>query len=738
MQTIVKRNSGSISRPFGGGLGWGLLITFVTSLLVTSCARMGNPDGGWFDELPPRVVMAEPNDRGVNVTSGKINIYFNEFIKVENAMEKIVISPPQMESPQVKVHGKRIMVNLKDSLLPNTTYTVDFSDAISDNNESNPMGNYTYTFSTGEHIDTLEVSGYVLDASNLEPIKGIVVGLWRPTPALPEREGEMSDTMQSKDLGDTISLPSEALREGRGGSPIRVSRTDSRGHFIIRGVAPGQYVAGAVMDMDGNYTYSQKSETMAFSKQVIEPSSFVDTRQDTIWQDALHIKDILLSKYVHFTPDNIVLRAFTHTNTERHYIKAERKEPDHFTLFFTAPAVDTVEAEGTTMMHLPELTLMAGEDSDVPLMSAEEFKKVLYIDPSLRGDTVTYWLRDTAMVNTDTLNIVMKTLQTDTAGVMMMQSDTLQILSKVPYAKRMKEKQKELEEWQKKVERKRKRLAEGEFLTAADTIMPPEILKPKYMLDSNMSPDGVVKINFPTPMQRVDTAAIHLYVEQDSLWYRAPMEIVTERVGQEVRSVTVFSDWLPGAKYSFEVDTLAFEDIYGKTSVPYKAGISVKSMDEFASLFVNVTLPQTVLEDSCSNGMVIVELLDTGDKPVRRASVAMSEEKGGIVTAEFYYLNGGNYYMRAIMDRNGNGIWDPGDYALEQQPEEVYYYPDIVEVKAKWDITKSWNPMMRPLFMQKPGAITKQKADQQKQIQQRNAQRAMQKGIEIPLKYRQY
>ena len=146
-------------------------------LMLASCAKMGQPDGGWFDETPPKVIGASPADKGVNVKQKKVNIYFDEYIKVDNPTEKVVVSPPQLEVPEIKASGKHIQISLVDSLKPNTTYTIDFSDAISDNNEGNPMGNYTYSFSTGEVIDTMEVSGYVLESENLEPIKGILVGL---------------------------------------------------------------------------------------------------------------------------------------------------------------------------------------------------------------------------------------------------------------------------------------------------------------------------------------------------------------------------------------------------------------------------------------------------------------------------------------------------------------------------------------------------------------------------------
>ena len=115
-----------------------ILATLLAALLV-ACASIGNPDGGAYDETPPRVLSASPADRSVMNRRKKVNIYFDEFIKLQNANEKVVVSPPQIEAANVRADGKRIKIDLFDSLQANTTYTIDFSDAIEDNNEGNPM-----------------------------------------------------------------------------------------------------------------------------------------------------------------------------------------------------------------------------------------------------------------------------------------------------------------------------------------------------------------------------------------------------------------------------------------------------------------------------------------------------------------------------------------------------------------------------------------------------------------------
>ena len=644
-------------------------LVLLLALLVASCARMGRPDGGWYDETPPSVIGATPGDGSVNAKAKKINIFFDEFIKLENASEKVVVSPPQLEQPEIKATGKRISVELKDSLKANTTYTVDFSDAISDNNEGNPLGNYTYSFSTGEEIDTLEVSGYVVQAEDLEPVKGILVGLY----------AEMADSA-------FLKMPM-----------LRVARADSRGHFVIRGVAPGTYRIYALNDMDGNYCFSQKSEQIAFSHDTIRPSFTDAVRQDTVWLDSLHIKDITRKGYTRFTPDDIVLRAFNETLTDRMFLKAERSEANRFSLFYSY-----------------------GSDQ-LPVLKGLNFneKDAFIIEPSEKGDTITYWLRDTTLVNQDTLDVALTYLATDTLGVLQTQHDTLQILSKQPYAKRMKQSQKDYEEWKKQEDKKKKK---GE---PYDSIMPMPCLEPKLSAESSLDPDRNIRFDFDTPLASVDTSKIHLYAKHDTLWYTANLrfEPVMQKLSTDsvsvpsMRSYVFRAEWRPGIEYSLEVDSAAFTDIYGTVSRSIKRGIKVRQLDEYGTLLLNLRGMQ--------GKRAVVELLSSQGAPLKRVVT----EDG---TAQFFYIKPGKYYARLFVDANRNGIWDTGNYSLNQQPEEMYYYPEEIECKAKWDITLDWDPTARPLNEQKPAAITKQKAEQQKKIAKRNMERAKKMGIVYP------
>lgn len=629
------------------------------AMAVAACAKMGRPDGGWYDETPPRIVGCAPRDKATGVSTRKITIQFDEYVKMDNPTEKVVVSPPQMETPEIKAAGKRIVVEIRDSLKPNTTYTVDFSDAISDNNEGNPLGNYTYTFATGDHIDTLEVSGRVIDAHNLEPIKGMLVGL-------------------HSNLSDTI-FRSQPLE--------RVSRTDSRGVFVIKGVAPGNYRVYALEDADNDYVFNQKSERVAFSHDIITPTSRPDIRQDTIWRDSLRIDSIRRVPYTRFLPDDIVLRAFTEKQTDRYLVKTERQRPERLTLFFSN-----------------------GDDS-LPTIRGLNFdhERAFVVEPSEKRDTVTYWLRDSALINQDTLRLELTYMATDTTGVLRQLTDTLEMTPRETYEKRLKRLANELEEWTKQQEKAKRR---GKPYEETPPVKPLDV---RYDVSSEPDPDRNVLITVPAPTQSVDTARLHLYAKHDSLWYNAPL-LLREKAGTN-RVYELIGEWRPGVEYSLEVDTMAFTDIYGRTSAPIKKGFKVRGEDSYASIALNI--------EGMSDTTVVAQLLNTSDNVVKETS-----SSDGVV--EFFYVKPGVYYVRMFIDSNKNGLWDTGDYDAGLQAETTYYYPEKIECRAKWDMTLSWNPTARRADMQKPLAITKQKPEKEKTIKRRNEERANKLGIPAP------
>ena len=641
---------------------WKPLLYSILTLLVVACASIAQPDGGEYDEIPPKVVSAFPAERATGVQTRKARINFDEYIKLQNASEKVIVSPPQIEPANIRADGKRIKIDFNDSLMPNTTYTVDFGDAIEDNNEGNPMGNYTYSFSTGDDIDTMEVSGTVLNAEDLEPVKGMLVGLYP----------------LDSNLTDSI------LRT----TPFsRVSRTNGSGRFTIKGVKPGKYRAYALDDKDANFVFSQKSEKIAFDSVIFETSCKRDVRMDTIWRDTIEYDSIRVVPYTHFLPDDLVLLSFLEDGQDQHLLKNERTDPEVFRLYFTAPA-DT-------------LPVIKGLNFD---------ESCLVCEASEKNDTLTYWITDTTYYRQqDTLKFELSFMATDTTGVLSPYTEKLEIVPKNTWAKKWKEQSKKIEEWNKEREKKIKKAKKPlphEENPYTKTFLEVSC-KPTGALDPNQNPRFTAK----EPLAKVDTTKIHFYIKQDSDWIPAPFLFLPSNNDKKV--YTLYAEWDSKEKYKFSADSCAFTSVMGNSTKPMRYEFSVKPDEDYGSIFIHILAPD-------SN--IIVQLLNRSDKPV----ATQKADKDG--HADFFYTKPGDYYVRCFIDANQNGIWDTGNYDEGRRPEEVFYFPLKLSLKANWDLEQDWAIRSIDRSKQKPTDITKQKADKQKTIKQRNLQRKMEKS----------
>lgn len=623
--------------------------------LLAGCANIGSPDGGPYDETPPSVVGTTPRQNATGVHSQRISLLFDELIRLTNASEKVVISPPQLEQPDIRTSGRRINIQLKDSLRAGTTYTIDFGNAIEDNTEGNPMGQYAFVFSTGEKIDSMEVAGKVLEAKNLEPVKGILVGL----------HSDLSDSAFCK-------KPLE-----------RVARTDGSGRFTIKGVAPGKYRVYALDDADGDYAFTQKSEKIAFLKDVIVPSSTPATRNDTAWADSTHIDSIALVHYTRYLPDDLVLRAFDEENATRHLLKTERNEGTHFTLYFTAPSSERPRVHGLNF------------NADGAFL----------VDASAGNDTLTYWLRSPELVRQDTLEMALTYLESDdSTGVMTERTDTLEMVARTPYSRVEKDLQDEIEKWEKQKERAEKRNR------PFNLPRPLRRVKMRYPAVSSLSPSENISFTFDQPLGHIDTTRIHLQLRIDSTYHDRPY--ILRRDSISLLRYTLYGEWRPGQSYRLQIDTGAVHSIYGRPNAKLELTFAIPGTESYASFFVNLS--------NIDGGDAYVQLLSASDKVVRQAKAVNGH-------ADFFFLKAGSYYMRVFVDQNGNGQWDTGLYATGLQPEPVYYYPAEIKLKANWDIEQDWNVRDLPLTGQKPMKITKQKPDKERTIQNRNAERERKK-----------
>lgn len=366
------------------------IFIIIAAAVMYSCANTGNPSGGPIDKTPPIFMRSNPTPNAVNVKDRKIEIFFDEIVTLKDPSTKIIVSPAQTEMPRMSALGRKVTVELVDSLLPNTTYTIDFSNSIQDNNEGNAIDNFAFAFSTGSVIDSMRVSGYVLDSRTLEPMQSVVVGL----------QSNLADSAFHK----------EKLQ--------RVALTNDRGQFTIRNVSPGSYHIFALKDLDRDYKFGNPTEDIAFLDSIIVPSIGSREAADTVYNDLNEIDTIMRATRPAYFPNDILLSMFNEDRKSQYLANNLRVDSTRISLTFAA-ASDT----------LPSLSIVGR--NDVP-------DQWYTLERSQTNDTLTYWIRPPHLVSTDTLIVATTYLRTDTASNLSWGTDTLKFTFQRQKAKKKK------------------------------------------------------------------------------------------------------------------------------------------------------------------------------------------------------------------------------------------------------------------------------------------------------------
>lgn len=351
------------------------------------------PTGGLKDTIPPLCLESNPASGTVNVKEGKLTLYFDEYISLSNPSKNVIISPTQTTPPIVKGIGRKVSVELKDSLLPNTTYTVDFGKSIVDYNESNAAEQFFFCFSTGPTLDSMSISGTVLDANTLTPKKEVYVGVY----------SNLSDTIFAKEKMERIAM------------------TDADGKFILRNLAVKPYRIYALADANANNYFDLPTEALAFQLGTIQPAMEEHAVADTFYNDSMQVSKIEQRIERRFYPDSLVLLMYNEEVRQQLFVKQERREADKLSLYFK-----------NYNKLMPEL---------VPL----NFKKKDWavVEPSITMDTITYWVKDTTLAKMDTLLFVMNYKKYDSTNVLIPATDTLAFSYIDPMAKKPKKKKKQ-------------------------------------------------------------------------------------------------------------------------------------------------------------------------------------------------------------------------------------------------------------------------------------------------------
>lgn len=241
-------------------------------MLLYSCAQIVPLSGGEKDVTPPEELASFPVNKSVNFNATTIAIEFNEFIQLKNLNTQLIISPIINPKPEVLVKGKKLIIKLPDSLLANTTYSLNFGNAICDITENNSSPNYKYVFSTGSFIDSLSYSGQVVDASTLKPQEKVYVLLYN----------QHHDSVPLKELPNYIAL------------------TDKEGKYEVTNIAEGTYKLFALKDVNSNYLYDLPNENIGFYEGLIQLNTSQTKNQINLFEEThqkQYIKKITNKQY---------------------------------------------------------------------------------------------------------------------------------------------------------------------------------------------------------------------------------------------------------------------------------------------------------------------------------------------------------------------------------------------------------------------------------------------------------
>lgn len=611
----MKRNRRNILKREWFGI-------MVVALCIYACANRGYPEGGPKDETPPQVVEEVPLSYTTNFKAKRVNIYFDEFVQLNDINNKFIFSPPVKKDPKVSLKGKYVQVAIPDSLRENTTYSLDFADAIVDNNESNPLGFYRYVFSTGERIDTLELGGTVVNAESYEPVLGVLVALY-------EKSGD--------------SIPLKEL-------PDYIARTDSSGNFRLTNLREGHYRVMAIEDANRDKMYTPESEMFAWMDTtvfpVVEPATRVDTfhviekivEADTILRDS-----IVRTDYLAYGPSNLYLRLFLEKLTQLYLVEDDRKEREQLNFIFSIP--------GENGLEVTLWDTLATE----PLPQDWYFK-----EHSAGNDTLTLWIKDSTVYKKDTLNVILSYMRSDSTGQWERYSDTAR------YTFRAKEKK------------------EGKSKKKDEDAPKVEFLEIKSNISGDLDLGARLYLEFSRPINKSTLDSIRVLEKVDTVYQLIPFQVVEDSL--RVRRVFVDAAWKAGGEYQLQVDSATIYDIYGRFNDKLEKKFKVRTEEYYGKIMVNVRgvdCPTIVQLYKAENGKS-----ENGKRTYNVVQSKVVEQDGEVV---FPLLPEGKYCVRAILDRNGNGVWDTGLYLKHRQPEEIVYLRGEIAVKQNFDVEQDFD-----------------------------------------------
>lgn len=441
-----------------------IVLTFVIAyLMFNSCAQIGSPNGGPKDSIPPIALLYEPQNFNTNAPVNNFEAYvkFDEYIQLKDFNEQFYISPVTNEPPEIKVKGKKLQIDIADTLKENTTYTLWFNNSLCDYNESNPFEKFMYVFSTGEIIDSLSVRGKVYNAFNLNKEEEVWVMAYR----------QFNDSTPIKELPDFVA------------------KTDTAGEFTIRFMAPGNYNIFALRDNNANYKFDMPDEPIAFLDSTVTPMAYTIIVMDTLdvnSDDENVIEEVVMTPKVVFKPDDINLYLFEEDKRFQLLEDSKRETKEKITLFFRKSLINdslSFRLIDTTIVH-------------------NEWR---FIEKNYTNDSLNIWLIDSTLIKKDTLRAELKYFAEDQNEEITLKTDTFTYTYKPP----------------KKSQKKERKKTTDEIEEIAHELSLNINVSPRSKIDLNRT----ITFTSQTPLKSFDKNKISLKVIEDTLKNKVDFEL---------------------------------------------------------------------------------------------------------------------------------------------------------------------------------------------------------------------
>ena len=554
------------------------IIGVLLVLAWSSCANRGQgPQGGPRDTIPPAVLSELPLNGSLYFKGKEVIVHFDEYIQLADIQNNVLISPPQQNPPEVKAIGKRLSVVFQEDLQDSTTYTIDFGAAICDYNEKTPLEGYVFSFSTGDVIDSLCISGRVYDASTLNPVPNVLVGIHR-----------------NHHDSAFLTVPF-----------ARVTRADSEGSFTIHNIQPGSYRLYALNDISRDYLY-QPGEALAFYDSIFTPYCEVEIHADTLWRDTLGVDSITgdtlftrvvdsiaMHPHTYFYPDSIILWHFEESKQRRYFQSVYREEQHAFTLVFAAPqdSMPIIRA-----LRPSEVDTLGNDSAWV------NFLDYSLVHASAHLDTITYWLIDSVAIDMDSIYVEMQYYISDSLYNLVPQVDTILAAYRYP---RLSEKAREAYE-------RNKRSRKLEIKSNAST---------KFEIYDTL------RIKSAFPLDSVHAEKIHLWQKVDTVLQ--PIDFQIDLTDSVCFSFFLIAQLEPAQSYQLKIDSAACKDVYGACNDSVVSNIRLKTLDEYSSLLVKMTH---------FDSLARIQLLNEKDVVLRTLPATKDGAKFEYLTPATYYL----------------------------------------------------------------------------------------------------